>query len=273
MTNIPSWPSIKIADECGHSVCQNPTTRKGHTLVTLDRLLLDRVLLKISGEALGGENGNGLDRDALMMVAGEIREVSAAGIELAVVVGAGNFVRGRESAELDIERGTGDYMGMCATLLNALALQSAVEGMGYTTRVLTAIEANQIAEPYIRRRAQRHMERGRVVILAGGTGNPYYTTDTAAALRAVELDCKAVLKATKVDGIYTEDPVKNPNAIRYDKITYDQAIRENLQIMDMTAFTMCRENKLPIVIYSLKTPGNTLKVIKGEPIGTRVESE
>lgn len=235
-------------------------------------LTYGRLLLKISGEALGGKSGEGLDRDALMMVAGEIREVSAAGIELAVVVGAGNYVRGRSSADLGIERGTADYMGMTATILNALALQSAVEGMGYATRVLSAIEANQVAEPYIRRRAQRHMEKGRVVILAGGTGNPYFTTDTAAASRAVELGCKAVLKATKVDGIYTEDPVKNPNAIRYDRLTFTQAIRENLAIMDATAFTMCRENKLPIVVYALK-PGNTMKVARGEQIGTRVEGE
>ncbi len=232
-----------------------------------------RVLLKISGEALGGDRGEGLDRNALMMVAGEIREVAAAGIELAVVVGAGNFVRGRESAELGIERGTADYMGMTATILNALALQSAIEGMGYATRVLSAIEANQVAEPYIRRRAMRHMEKGRVVILAGGTGNPYYTTDTAAASRAVELGCKAVLKATKVDGIYTEDPVKNPNAIRYEKLSFNQAIREKLAIMDATAFTMCRENNMPIIVYSLKKPGNTLKIVKGEAIGTRVEGE
>lgn len=235
-------------------------------------LTFGRVLLKISGEALGGESGEGLDRDALIMVAREIREVAAAGIEIAVVTGAGNFVRGRSSADLGIERGTADYMGMTATILNALALQSAVEGMGYATRVLSAIEANQVVEPYIRRRAQRHMEKGRVVILAGGTGNPYFTTDTAAASRAVELGCKVVLKATKVDGIYTEDPVKNPNAIRYDQLTFTQAIRESLAVMDATAFTMCRENNLPIIVYALK-PGNTMKAARGERIGTRVAGE
>jgi len=232
-----------------------------------------RILLKISGEALGGDKGEGFDRESLLMVAQEIRDVATAGIEIAIVVGAGNFVRGRESAALGIERGTADYMGMTATILNALALQSAVEGMGYATRVLSAIQADQVAEPYIRRRAQRHMEKGRVVILAGGTGNPYCTTDTAAALRAVELGCKAVLKATKVDGIYTEDPMINPNAIRYDNITYSQAIRENLQIMDTASFTMCRDNNLPIIVYSLKEKGNTIKAALGKHIGTRVEGD
>ncbi|MCC8181129.1 MAG: UMP kinase [Planctomycetes bacterium] len=233
----------------------------------------NRILLKVSGEALGGERGEGFDKDSIQMIAGEIRDVANAGIEMIVVVGAGNFVRGAASEELGIERGTADYMGMTATILNALALQSAVEAMGYATRVLSAIEADQVAEPYIRRRAQRHMEKGRVVILAGGTGNPYCTTDTAAALRAVELDCKAVLKATKVDGIYTSDPMTNPNAMRYETITYTQAIREHLKIMDTSAFAMCQEFKIPIVVYSLKTPGNTLKAALGKPIGTLVEGD
>lgn len=233
----------------------------------------NRVLLKISGEALGGESGIGFDKSALQMAAGEIRDVLSAGIELAVVVGAGNFIRGTESAILGIERGTADYMGMTSTILNALALQSAVEGMGYATRVLSAIQADQVVEPYIRRRAQRHMEKGRVIILAGGTGNPYCTTDTAAAFRAIELECKAILKATKVDGIYTADPMKNPNAMRYEKISYAQALRENLRIMDSTAFTMCQEHHIPIVVYSMKTPGNTIKAATGKAIGTVVDGE
>ncbi|MCL2001491.1 MAG: UMP kinase [Planctomycetes bacterium] len=233
----------------------------------------NRILLKISGEALGGEAGNGFDQASIQMVAGEIREVCSAGIELAVVVGAGNFVRGSDSLHLGIERGTVDYMGMISTILNALALQSAIEAMGYATRVLSALQADQVVEPYIRRRAQRHMEKGRVVILAGGTGNPYCTTDTAAALRAVELDCKAILKATKVDGIYTADPLKYPNAMRYERISYSQAIREHLRIMDSTAFTMCQENNIPIVVYSLKIPGNTLKAITGKAIGTIVDGQ
>ncbi len=233
----------------------------------------NRILLKVSGEALGGAAGSGFDKSSLQMVAGEIRDVRAAGIELAVVVGAGNFVRGSESTDLGIERGTVDYMGMTATILNALALQSAVEALGYQTRVLSAIQADQVVEPYIRRRAQRHMEKGRVVIFAGGTGNPYCTTDTAAALRCIELDCRVILKATKVDGIYTEDPVKNPNAMKYDRITFSQAIRENLRVMDMTAFTMCGENNIPVIVYSLKTPGNTLKAATGKAVGTLVEAE
>ncbi len=233
----------------------------------------NRILLKISGEVMGGDAGSGFDKDSIRMVAGEIREVCTAGIELAVVVGAGNFIRGKESDDLGIERGTVDYMGMTATILNALALQSAVESMGYATRVLSAIQADQVVEPYIRRRAQRHMEKGRVVILAGGTGNPYCTTDSAAVLRAIELDCKAILKATKVDGIYTADPVKNPNAMKYDRISYMQAINENLRVMDSTAFTMCQEHGVPIIVYSLKTPGNTIKAATGKEIGTIVSND
>ncbi len=232
-----------------------------------------RVLLKVSGEALGGDAGSGFDRSCIQMVAGEIRDLCANNIETAVVVGAGNFVRGIESSTLGIERATVDYMGMTATVLNALALQAAIEGLGYGTRVLTAIKADQVAEPYIRRRAQRHMEKGRVVILAGGTGNPYCTTDTAAALRSIELDCKAILKATKVDGIYSADPMKHPDAVKYDHISYARALGENLRVMDSTAFTMCEEHKVPIVVYSLKTPGNTLKAATGKQIGTLVDSE
>lgn len=233
----------------------------------------NRILLKVSGEALGGDAGNGFDKASIQMMAAEVRDVCAAGIELALVVGAGNFVRGADAADMGIERATVDYMGMTATILNALALQSAIEAMGYATRVLSAIEADQVVEPYIRRRAQRHMEKGRVVILAGGTGNPYCTTDSAAALRAIELDCKAILKATKVDGIYTSDPMKNPDAKKYDRITYDQAIREHLRVMDSTAFTMCEEHGVPIIVYSMKTPGNTIKAATGKPVGTIVDKE
>ena len=235
--------------------------------------IYSRVMLKLSGEAFGGEAGRGFDRVAIQALAREIRDVVAAGVELAIVVGAGNFLRGSDCEAMGIERGTADYMGMTATILNALALQSAVEGMGYGTRVLSAIEADKVAEPYIRRRAQRHMEKGRVVILAGGTGNPYCTTDTAAALRAVELGCAVVLKATKVDGVYTADPVKEPSAMKYDRLTFGQALRENLRVMDATAFTLCRENGVPIVVYSLKTPGNTIKAATGKTVGTVVEGE
>lgn len=229
-----------------------------------------RVMLKLSGEALGGDAGNGLDKDAIRMIAGEIRDVAAAGVEMAIVVGGGNFLRGAQMTGMGIERATADYMGMMATVINALALQSAVEVLGYPTRVLTAIESQAVAEPYIRRRAMRHMEKGRVIILAGGTGNPYFTTDTAASLRATELDCDILLKGTKVDGIYSADPALHPEATKYDTLSYDTALTEDLRIMDATAFTMCRENSLPIVVYSIKTPGETLRVVKGESVGTRV---
>lgn len=229
-----------------------------------------RIMLKLSGEAMGGEGGVGLDRQAIQGIAHEIRDLAVVGVEAAIVIGAGNFLRGAVTAEMGIERGTADYMGMLATIINAMALQSAIESMGYPTRVLSAMECRTVAEPYIRRRALRHMEKGRIVILAGGTGNPYFTTDTAAALRAVELQCNILFKATKVDGVYSADPIQNPSAVRYERLTYDRALQENLRIMDATAFTLCREHRLPILVYSIKTPGNTLRAVKGEPIGTLV---
>ncbi len=235
--------------------------------------IFSRIMLKLSGEALGGEKGTGLDEKAINAIATEIREVAAAGIEIAVVVGAGNFLRGATATQIGIERGTADYMGMMATVMNALALQSAIEAKGYATRVLSAIQTHQVAENYIRRRAIRHMEKGRIVILAGGTGNPYFTTDTAAALRATELGCNVLLKATKVDGIYTADPMKDPKATRYDKLGYKEAIEKNLKVMDATAFTLCRENNLPIMVYSIKDSGNTLLAVKGKQVGTLVQGE
>ncbi len=231
-----------------------------------------RVLLKLSGEAVG-DGGQGLDRAAIHRIAGEVREVAAAGFELAVVIGAGNFLRGQDCAEMGIERTTADYMGMLATVINGMALQSAIEAVGYPTRVMSAIQASQVVEPYIRRRALRHMEKGRVVILAGGTGNPYCTTDTAAALRATELNCDVLLKATKVDGIYSADPFTDASAERYETLTFGEAIAKNLQVMDATAFTLCRENKMPIKVYSLKEPGNTLKAVRGKPVGTLVQGD
>ena len=233
--------------------------------------IYSRVMLKISGEALGGSTGRGFDRTAIDHIANEIREVAAAGVEIAIVAGGGNFLRGQECQSLGFERGTADYMGMTATILNAMALQSAIEAVGYPTRVLSAIEARQVCEPFIRRRALRHMEKGRVVILAGGTGNPGCTTDTAAALRAVELGCKVMLKATQVDGIYTSDPKTNPNALRYQHISYAQAINENLRVMDATAFTVCREHRMPLVVYSIAQPGSTLRAATGKAIGTLVD--
>ena len=231
-----------------------------------------RVMLKLSGEALGGEAGAGLDQKAITAIAGEVRDAAAAGVEIALVVGGGNFLRGSQVTSLGIERGTGDYMGMMATMMNALALQSVIEGLGFPTRVCSALHSQMVAEAYIRRRAIRHMEKGRIVILAGGTGNPYFTTDTAASLRAVELGCEVLLKATKVDGIYTADPMKDPSARKYEALTYNECLEQNLKVMDATAFTMCRENKLPIVVYSIRQPGATMQAVKGEKIGTLVNA-
>lgn len=231
-----------------------------------------RVMLKLSGEALGGEAGAGLDQKAITAIAGEVRDAAAAGVEIALVVGGGNFLRGSQVTSLGIERGTGDYMGMMATMMNALALQSVIEGLGFPTRVCSALHSQMVAEAYIRRRAIRHMEKGRIVILAGGTGNPYFTTDTAASLRAVELGCEVLLKATKVDGIYTADPLKDPSARKYETLTYNECLEQNLRVMDATAFTMCRENKLPIVVYSIRQPGATMQAVKGEKIGTLVNA-
>ncbi|GHS93047.1 uridylate kinase [Planctomycetales bacterium] len=229
-----------------------------------------RVMLKLSGEALGGEKGVGLDQQAIRRIADEVAETAKAGVEVAVVIGGGNFLRGNQITSLGIERGTGDYMGMMATVINALALQSVIENIGMPTRVLSALQSPMVAEAYIRRRAIRHLEKGRVVILAGGTGNPYFTTDTAAALRAVELGCEVLLKATKVDGIYTADPLKVSTAKKYDALTYDDCLAQHLQVMDATAFTMCRENNLAIAVYSLKQAGATLRLINGEALGTKV---
>ena len=229
-----------------------------------------RVMLKLSGEALGGEAGHGFDQKAVESIASEVKDVAEAGYQVAVVVGGGNFMRGSQITSIGVERGTGDYMGMLSTIINALALQSMIEGMGQPTRVLSAIETQPVAEPYIRRRAIRHMEKGRVIILAGGTGNPYFTTDTAASLRAIELDCDALFKGTKVDGIYTADPAKDPTAKKYDTLTYDTCLEQNLKIMDATAFTMCRENAMPIVVFSINEKGSTLSAVKGNKIGTTV---
>lgn len=229
-----------------------------------------RVMLKLSGEMLGGDGGAGLDTDALTGLAEELKEVAEVGFQIAAVVGGGNILRGAHNT-MGIERTTGDYMGMMATIINAMALQSALENAGAQCRVLSAIETPQVCEFFIRRRAMRHMEKGRIVILAGGTGNPYFTTDTAAALRASELGCDALLKATKVDGIYSADPSADPDATRFDTITYRECISRNLRVMDQTAFSLCQENKLPLVVFSLRERGNILRAARGDAgVGTRV---
>lgn len=231
-----------------------------------------RVMLKLSGEVLGGAAGAGLNKDALSAFAKEVVEVAATGVQMAIVVGGGNILRGAAN-DMGIERTTGDYMGMLSTIINALALQSAIETEGRPCRVLSAIETPKVCENFIRRRAIRHMEKGRVIILAGGTGNPFFTTDTAAALRATELECQVLLKATKVDGIYTADPKKDPSATRYNTVSYQECISKNLRVMDQTAFSLCMENQLPIMVFSLHTKGNILRAVSGDSVGTRVGNE
>ena len=229
-----------------------------------------RILLKLSGEALGGQSGVGIDPEAVQDMAEQIREVRELGVQVVVVVGGGNIFRGLSGSERGIERATGDYMGMLATVINALALQDALEKLGVATRVQSAITMAQIAEAFIRRRAVRHLEKGRVVIFGGGTGNPYFSTDTAAALRANEIGAEVILKATKVDGIYDSDPKKNSKARRYSEITYLEALRKQLKVMDSTAFSLCMDNKMPIIVFELFRPHNLKRVIMGEKVGTVV---
>jgi len=229
-----------------------------------------RVLLKLSGEALGGEHGAGICPAAVKHMAEQIREVRELGVQVVIVLGGGNIFRGLTGSEQGIERATGDYMGMLATVINSLALQDALEKTGVPTRVQSAITMHQIAEPFIRRRAVRHLEKGRVVIFGGGTGNPYFSTDTAAALRANEIGAKIILKATKVDGIYDSDPLKNPKAKRFDRISYLEALQKQLKVMDSTAFSLCSDNKMPIIVFDLFKPHNLRRVVMGEKVGTLV---
>jgi len=229
-----------------------------------------RVLLKLSGEALGGEAGFGINATEIQSMAEQVREVRELGVEMVVVLGGGNIFRGLAGSEKGIERATGDYMGMLATIINSLALQDALEKLGVATRVQTAIAMPQVAETFIRRRAVRHLEKGRVVIFGGGTGNPYFSTDTAAALRATEIGAEVILKATKVDGIYDSDPKKNPQAKRFTQITYLDALQKQLKVMDSTAFSLCMDNKMPIIVFDLFKPHNLKAVVMGEPVGTVV---
>ncbi len=232
-----------------------------------------RVLLKLSGEALMGKQGLGIDPQIVDEITTEIAEVKESGVEVALVVGGGNIFRGLSASARGMDRVTGDYMGMLATVINALALQDYLERKGVQTRVQTAIEMDKIAEPFIRRRAIRHLEKGRVVIFAAGTGNPYFTTDTAAVLRAVEIQADAVFKGTKVDGVYDADPVKNPNAVKFEQISFMDVVKKGLKVMDFTAITLCMENNLPIVVFNLTHKGNLKRVILGEDIGTKVIGE
>ena len=229
-----------------------------------------RILLKLSGEALGGEAGVSISPEAVRDMALQIQEVRALGVQVVLVVGGGNIFRGLSGSERGIERATGDYMGMLATVINALALQDALEKLGVATRVQSAISMSQVAEPFIRRRAVRHLEKGRVVIFGGGTGNPYFSTDTAAALRANEVGAEVILKATKVDGIYDSDPKKNPEAKRFDQIRYIEALQRQLKVMDSTAFSLCMDNKMPIIVFDLFREHNLRRVVMGEKVGTMV---
>ena len=229
-----------------------------------------RVLLKLSGESLGDAKGAGISPEAVHHMAKQVSEVRELGVQTVVVVGGGNIFRGLQGSERGIERATGDYMGMLATIINALALQDALEKIGCPTRVMTAITMSQVAEPFIRRRAVRHMEKGRVVIFGGGTGNPYFSTDTAAALRANEIGAEVILKATKVDGIYDSDPKKNPNAKKFAEISYIDALQRQLKVMDSTAFSLCMDNKMPIIVFDFSKPHNLKKVVLGEKVGTLV---
>jgi uridylate kinase len=230
-----------------------------------------RILLKLSGEALMGNKNFGLDSEILSQYAKDIKRITSLGVQVAIVIGGGNIYRGMNEAETGIERAHGDYMGMLATVINGMALQSALEKENVYTRLQTAIKMEQIAEPYIRRRAIRHLEKGRVVIFGAGTGNPYFTTDTAGSLRAIEIKADVIMKGTRVDGIYTADPEKDPTATKYDNMTYQDCISNNLKIMDMTAFTLCMENELPIIVFDMNKVGNLQKVVEGLNVGTLVK--
>ena len=229
-----------------------------------------RVLLKLGGEALAGERGYGIDDTVLARIAGEVKQVCALGCETALVLGGGNILRGMEASTRGIARATGDYMGMLATIINSLAMQAALEKLDVPTRVMSALTVSQVAEPYIRRRATRHLEKGRVVIFASGTGNPYFTTDTAACLRAMEIGAEAIFKATKVDGIYSADPFKTTGAKRYTHLTYIEILQQKLKVMDATAISLCMDNDLPIIVFSMLEPNNIQRAVRGEPIGTMV---
>jgi uridylate kinase len=239
----------------------------------MNNIRYKRVLLKLSGESLMGDKGFGIDHKVLDFFADEVKKVHDEGVELGIVIGGGNIYRGLSAGDQGIDRVTGDQMGMLATLINSLALQNAIEKKGIYTRLMSSIKMEEISEPYIRRRALRHLEKGRVVIFGGGTGHPYFSTDTAASLRAVEIGADAIVKGTRVDGVYDSDPEKNPAAFKFDKITYLDVLKKNLRIMDLTAVSLCQENNLPMVVFNMDLPGNLLKLVRGEMVGTVIHDE
>jgi uridylate kinase len=237
-----------------------------------NNLKFKRILLKLSGESLMGKKGFGIDPEVLDFFSGEIKQVHDAGVEIGIVIGGGNIYRGLNADDQGIERVTGDQMGMLATVINSLALQNAIESKGIHSRLMTAITMEQIAEPYIRRRAIRHLEKGRVVIFGAGTGYPYFSTDTAASLRAVEIEADVIIKGTRVDGVFDSDPEKNPNAFKFENISYIDILKKNLRIMDLTAVSLSRENNLPMVVFNMDIPGNLLKLVSGENVGTLIQN-
>lgn len=239
----------------------------------MDRPRYGRILLKISGEALAGEQKYGIDPKTITTIASEVKEVVECGTQVALVIGGGNIFRGLAASSRGMDRASADYMGMLATMINSLAMQDALEKVGVDTRVQSAIEMREVAEPYIRRRAIRHLEKGRVIILGAGTGNPYFTTDTAASLRAMEIGAEVILKGTKVDGVYSADPMKDPNAFKFDRLSYIDVLKKGLQVMDATATSLCMDNSLPIIIFNLTTGGNIKRVVLGEEIGTIIKGE
>jgi uridylate kinase len=232
-----------------------------------------RVLLKLSGEVMAGPAGFGIDTDRVHALAAEVAEVASTGLQIGLVVGGGNFFRGVAAAARNMDRVAGDHMGMLATVINALALQDALEKQGVPTRVMTAISMSQVAEPYIRRRAIRHLEKGRIVVFAAGTSNPYFSTDTAATLRALEIRAEVIAKATRVDGVYDKDPLKHADAVLYRQVSYTEVLSKSLAVMDSSAVAMCRDNKLPILVFNLNTPGNIMRMSRGESLGTVISSE
>ena len=240
----------------------------------MSQLKYKRILLKLSGEALNGGNKEQIiDFDILTQYAREIKTIKDVGVEIAIVIGGGNIFRGAEVEKSGIDRAQGDYMGMLATVINGMAIQSSLEKQGMFTRMMSAINMEAVAEPVIRRRAIRHLEKGRVVVFGAGTGNPYFTTDTAGSLRAIEINADVVLKGTRVDGVYTADPEKDPTAVKYDQVSFDDALTQKLKIMDTAAFALCRENNLPIIVFDMNKPGNLLKLVMGETVGTLVANE
>jgi uridylate kinase len=239
----------------------------------MSKLKYKRVLLKLSGESLMGDKGFGIDNNVLQFFASEVKEAHDAGVQVGIVIGGGNIYRGLSANDQGIDRVTGDQMGMLATMINSLALQNAIEKQGIFSRLMSSIKMEEIAEPYIRRRAMRHLEKGRVVIFGAGTGHPYFSTDTAASLRAVEIEADVIIKGTRVDGVYDSDPEKNPAAFKFNKISYLDVLKKNLRIMDLTAVSLCQENNLPIVVFNMDVPGNLLKLVKGEAVGTVIHHE